>query len=275
MLFCLYGLSGMMLACGHRDMPAEVKKYLFLGHTYDYTARQQKIDPRLEKVDYTAFDLLLLGGDLAPHTTERRSTLTYVDSIFGLARTQVHWAPGNHDYMNPTWITEATGKPLFYTFFKSGICFLVLDTEKDSCRIIGDQLSMIRTVADTIRSSSHLILIHHKLIWVYNSPYFMEKPCFTNGCVGDCSYCIRPNNFYEDVYPLLRKINGKGIEVWLIAGDLGLRSKQLAYRDKENILFLAAGMHEGDENDQALLLHHDVSTQQVQYEFIPVNDLAE
>ena len=55
-------------------------------------------------------------------------------------------------------------------------------------------------------------------------------------------HCINPNNFYEDVYPLLVKVRHRGIEVICIGGDIGAKANEFEYITSDTIYFLASGI---------------------------------
>ena len=124
----------------------ETATYLHIGHTRLYE-KGNTIDPETEKIDFSKYDMVWIGGDLMGHSTEDRTTLNYLDSIFTFGDPDVIWTLGNHDYdYNPDWIPEVTKRPLHYTSHKNGITILNLDSQRDSCSIIGDQLEMVKQV---------------------------------------------------------------------------------------------------------------------------------
>jgi len=195
----VYG--SLLIACTSTNVqhPQKTYEYLFLGHTYQPDAARQKIDSRVEQINFSNYNLILLGGDITEKTTLERSNLYYVDSIFDLKSSKTHWAVGNHDLSHPEHITEFTGKPLFYAFCKNNITFVVLNSQNDSCRITGQQLKLVKAVIDTIRQSSHLMLLQHKLVWLYGHPELEKMQHFANGGLGNEHWQVRPNNFHSEI----------------------------------------------------------------------------
>ena len=239
---------------------SSAKKYLHLSHTR--TNKNPKMDSVIETIDYTKYDMLWLGGDLAKSTSISRNAITHVDSIFNLGSTNTLWSLGNHDYRNLSLVKEHTNRLPYYSYHKNGITFLVLDTQDSLSNIVGKQMQLVRKVVDTLKHSSHLLILHHKLIWMYNNPELESRVKKTsNGKIGDCFHCINPNNFYSDIYPLLLKTKQKGIEVICIGGDIGYKTKEFEYVTPEGVYFLASGIkfNHNSEN-KGLVFEHDILT---------------
>lgn len=228
----------------------------------------------LTQVDFSKYDVLLLGGDLASNTSIDSRPMDSLDHVFDFASENTLWALGNHDYDDLDLVKEYTGRPPFYTYTKEKVTFLVLDTQDSMSNFVGEQLEMIKNVVDTLSYSTHLVLLHHKLIWMYgNAELESEISMVSNGQAGECFWCINPNNFYPDVYPLLLDVEEQGIEVLCIGGDLGFYSKTFQYETPEGIDFLGAGMNLGDEENPVLLLKYDFTTSQLDWMFQLLRDL--
>lgn len=232
------------------------------------------MDQVTENLDYSLYDMLWLGGDLALATSADDLTMQHVDSIFELGTETTLWALGNHDYTDLDRVQGFTGRPPYYAYHRNNITFLVLDTQDSLSNITGQQKELFFKVADTIAESSHLILLHHKLIWMYNDPYLHSQMSYIpNGGYGDCFYCINPNNFYSEIYPELLEVEAKGVEVICIAGDIGFRRNEFEYLTPEGIQYLASGIEAGASNNQALLLNHDPGGGLLSWEFVLLSDL--
>lgn len=228
----------------------------------------------LTEVDFSSYDVLLLGGDLATNTSINSRPLDSLDVIFDLANENTLWALGNHDYDDLDLVEEYTGRPAFYTYTKEKVTFLVLDTQDSMSNFVGEQLEMIKRVVDTLDYSTHLVLLHHKLIWMYgNADLESEIPAVSNGQAGECFWCINPNNFYTAVYPLLLDVEERGKEVLCIGGDLGFYSKTFEYQTPEGIDFLGSGMELEDEDNPVLLLKYDFASSQLDWFFQLLRDL--
>ena len=61
-------------------------------------------------------------------------------------------------------------KARYYSFTKSHIIFLVLDTEITTPDITGNQLTLIQNVADTIEDLDYLVILHHRVLWMVDNP---------------------------------------------------------------------------------------------------------
>ena len=167
------------------EAPGEARTYLFLSHTFQYGTRGNEVDHRLRRLDLSRYDELWLGGDLCSETTLEKSTLDKLDSLFDLSSENTHWTVGNHDLRNghPQWIAEKTGRPSYYAHTAHGITRLVLNTcllNPQLPQHPGDSLEaerqweLITAVTDTLRHSSHLVLLMHHMTfgavdWEMNS----------------------------------------------------------------------------------------------------------
>jgi len=269
----LVGLSIFIIGLPSCKKP--VKTYVFVSHTYLTTPPKQSMDDRLFKVDWFKYDLLFMGGDMTRGTTKNRETLRYVDSVFNIKGMKTHWILGNHDYENPKYIEEYTGKPSFYSFNQDQTTFLILDTQIDSCHMKGEQLAMILNICDTIRQSKRLVLLHHKLLWVRDNEdlsFFKDKP---NGPVCEHVWCLLKNNFYQNVYPELIKVKERGIDVYCVAGDIGLRANKFEYVTKDSIWFIASGLSgELRSDDQVLVLDNDLENNTFSWQFKQLDSLV-
>jgi hypothetical protein len=232
------------------------------------------MDSLVENIDFTKFDMLWLGGDLATLTSQDDSTMQHIDSIFDLDNPNTLWSLGNHDYTDLERIQHYTNRPPFYSSYKNGITFIVIDTQDSLSNIIGEQKVFFDNIVDTIQKSSFLIILHHKLIWMYkNTDLEPQISSISNAGLGTCFYCINPNNFYLDIYPNLLKVKERGIEVLCVGGDIGFKRKEFEYTTPEGINFLASGIHFGKNDNKSLIFHHDVINKQLTWEYTLITDL--
>lgn len=252
----------------------ETQTYLHISHTR--TSSNPDMDSTVEMVDFSKFDMLWLGGDLTSLTSLDDSTMSHVDSIFDFSSINTLWALGNHDYSNLDRIRDFTNRPPFYSYHKNGITFIVLDTQDSLSNIIGSQKDFFDGIVDTIQESSHLIVLHHKLIWMYgNTDLEPQISSISNGHFGDCFYCINPNNFYSEIYPKLLKVKQKGIEVLCIGGDIGFKVKEFEYVTSDGIYLLASGIYYGTAGNKALLFEHDITNKKLTWNYELITDLLE
>ena len=117
---------------------APTHHYLHLGHTR--TEVNPYIDSVAARIDYRAYDMLWLGGDLALRSSANEGALTHLDSLFDLDSPTTLLTPGNHDYDQPELLRAATGRPLFYSQWQNGLVISTLDTQDSVSQLGGDQL---------------------------------------------------------------------------------------------------------------------------------------
>jgi hypothetical protein len=248
------------------------KNYLHISHTRLNT-NPGMIDS-VSDIDYTKFDMLWLGGDLTHLTSEDHSNMSDVNKVFDLSNKNTLWSLGNHDYTNLSIIEEYTERPAFYAYHKNGVTFLVLDTQDSLSSIVGDQLKLLTDVIDTISASSHLIILHHKLIWMSgNEELEPQISTVSNAKLGSCFYCINPNNFYTEVYPKLIEVKHRGINVICLAGDIGNKTKEFEHLTPEGVYFLASGMSYQHQENKGLVFTHNLTTNVINWKYKRLDEL--
>lgn len=256
----------------HKSNHQATKEYLHLSHTR--TNVNPKMDSISESIDYSEYDMLWLGGDLAYLTSEDDQTMLHVDSIYDLGNKNTLWSLGNHDYSDLARIRKFTHRPAYYSFHSNGISFIVLDTQDSLSNIAGAQKAFFEGIVDTVHSSTHVIILHHKLIWMYGNIELEPRiSSISNGESGECFYCINPNNFYSDIYPKLLEVKKRGIEVICIGGDIGIKAKEFEYITADGIYFLASGISSGSTENKALLFHHDTLSKTLRWEYKLTSEL--
>jgi len=110
-----------MGSCSFPNEPSSVNNYIHVAHTRIFDTVNQVIDPRMEKIDYGQFDMVLLGGDLCEESSKELSTLQYLDSVFDLKSPHTLWALGNHDNANLDLVEKITERPRFYTTHRDNL----------------------------------------------------------------------------------------------------------------------------------------------------------
>ena len=233
------------------------------------------INPKISNIKLNEYDVVMLGGDLADSTTKNIESMEYLDSIFDFGNENTLWSVGNHDFAGDTSLIQTfTKRKHYYAYFKNGIFFLVLDSQKDFSNIVGEQLEFFNSVMDTIQKTKHLIVLNHKLIWMYNNPTFSTDSInkISNGNFGECVFCLNPNNFYEDIYPKLQKAKQQGINVICIGGDIGIKVKEFEHYSKEGIIFLASGIEDNDSTNKILVFEHNLDSNLLKWEFKALKD---
>ena len=56
----------------------------------------------MESIDYSYYDMLWLGGDMAVSSSLDDITMNHIDSILDVGNENTLWALGNHDYADLT-----------------------------------------------------------------------------------------------------------------------------------------------------------------------------
>ena len=234
-------LAFFLLSC--TDSTREIKTYLYTSHTRVCDAENGwSVKEKLEKVNYSSFDLILLGGDMLCQSSLEDRGMKYLDSVFNISSEKTLWSIGNHDDDNLSIVKQYTKRNNYYSCFFDGITFIILDSEIDDSKIINDQLIFLQSTLDTIEDSKNIIIMTHKLIWLYgNNEINLYGEERSNVKVGFNKWNIKANNFYNDIYPSLIRKESKGINVYCVAGDLGTNSSIFEFQSKEGINFLANG----------------------------------
>lgn len=240
---------------------SESVSFLAIGHTRQAESKNKnprKVIEAVEKIPFEKYDAILLGGDLVLESSKDTAQLNYLNEVFDLQSPNTMWAMGNHDYRDhPELVSSVTGRPTYFTHKKGAVTFLVVDTQLDSCNIRDEQLVLFDNTISNLSQGDQLIILHHKLIWMREHPILATKANdITNGMTGSCFFCLMKNNFYQDIYPELVKLEQKGIDVILVAGDIGSKVNQFEFKTKEGIVFLATGLEDGKPNNQVLIFNY-------------------
>jgi hypothetical protein len=249
-----------------------ILKFILVPHPRSEDRVHQTVLPAIEKIDFTKYDMILLGGDLTYYTSISRVSMEYCDSLFDLGSSNTLWTMGNHDLNNPNLVKEYTGRQRFYTYYRDSIIFLVLDTEYNATGlkksfIIGEQLEMLKNVCDTISKSRFLIVLHGRLLWMIGDDYFNEKL----DSVAESTRQLDSTNFYLDVFPQLQKAKSKGIKVICLGGD---KSKiNIEYSPEDSITFYTSTMAPEftDSVNNVLIFSYNKITNKLTREFVPLS----
>jgi hypothetical protein len=254
-----------------------ILKIIFIPHPRSEDKVNQSVAKGIENIDFNMFDVIMLGGDLTYYTSNERATMEYCDSLFDLDNLNTLWTFGNHDVQsnNLALIKEFTGRDRYYSYFRDGVTFIVLDTEKnaegfDRTFIKDDQLKMIKNVCDTINVSKHLILLHHRLIWMINNDELESR---LTDSIAASSRSMDTTNFYSDIYPLLKEVKKRGIQVSAFGGD---KSKiNIEYSPEDSITFYAARLASdfSDDQNNVIIVNYNKLNSSLESSFVPLNSL--
>lgn len=274
--FCTLALL-VVLSCQQEVLPPSTedgpaKQYVHLSHTL--VEDPSRLDPVVEAADLSDYDMLWLGGDLTRSTSRDAPTLSHVDSVLHISKASTLWSLGNHDYADVALIEQYTDRPPYYSYHSDGITYLVLDTQDSMSHIVGEQRELVFSVLDTIATSSHLVVLHHKLMWMYgNADLEGQIATTSNGELGDCFWCLNPNNFTAEIYPRLVEVQQKGIQVLCVGGDLGKRTHRFEFETPEGIRLLASGIDIVDERNSALVFTHHLATHHLTWTYRRIGEL--
>ncbi len=270
----IFLVLSVLTSCGQIEKTKKIKKFKYLHLSHTRIDNNPAMVDKVESADFSKYDMLWLGGDMAFTSSISESSMQHIDSILDVKNPNTLWSLGNHDYTNVVILEKFTKRPRYYTYHKNRITILVLDTQDSLSSIVGNQLDLVKSVCDTINESTHLIVLSHKLIWMLgNKSLESQIPFTSNGRVGDCFHCLQSNNFYTTVYPILSNVAKRGTEVILIGGDIGMKTNQFEYKNKDGIHFLASGIDYTKSDNKVLIFYHNIKNNSLKWKFESINDL--
>lgn len=269
LLFYLIVLSELAFSQQNPDL-----KFILVPHPRSEDKVHQSVLPQIEKINFSLYDMVLLGGDLCYYTSINRTSMNYCDSLFNLDSPNTLWTMGNHDLNSPSLVAEYTKRPRYYSYYRDSITFLVLDTEANangfsSSYILGNQLQMIKNVSDTISNSGYLVVLHGRLLWMIGNEYFATKI----DSVAESTRQLDTSNFYQEVYPLLQKVKSRGTKVICLGGD---KSKiNIEYFPEDSIGFYTSTMAPefADSVNHVIVFNYFKSENRMEREFIPLDEV--
>jgi len=292
---CFFTLLSFLVSC----QPKQPREYIFLGHPYDYH-RLERLDPRVEQLLTYPFDQVWLGGDVCGEMGSSEENFIYMDSLFDAIPGEIHWSLGNHDInFGPIdQILALKDKPAFYSITQSGICLLVLNTNlfwfyssdppQEKCQEKEAQLALIKSVTDTIKEASHLVILHHHGLlteMLTDSINQLLNP-FNVNAQSIRTSCDPKSYANEVVYPQLVEVQERGIQVLLIGGDMGMVAKEFDYRTPEGIAVLGSGINNSMSRefapeyvtsfdpDKVLWLQHWPEQKRLEWRFVDLDSLV-
>ena len=279
------------------------KKFLALGHIYRWDDTNDRMDPRIDALDVSGYDGIWLLGDLTGRTSERASTLDYIDQKFDLASPSTHWSLGNHDLIegDSARIVARTQRPTFHYVpaAAEGLNVLVLNTNlfvwprsevpAVRCTQLERQFDLLNEVTALQQPGEQLVVLHHhallpqaradtfptlNLVWNFYHPEFWTT-------------CDSARTFEQHYLPLLDEIRSKGVDVTFIGGDIGQRAKRFTHRDEQGILWLGTGINNSMDPrfpppyvtdfgaDHILELTYHPQERRLDHRFIKLNERVE
>ncbi len=276
------------------------QQFIFLGHPYDWLT-ENRIDPRLELLDFSQYQGVWLGGDVCARTSKSPATLAYLDSLFDLKSLETQWAWGNHDLLegDTDLLLQATDRPAYTTHWQDGLQLIVLNTNlfwhhpwgpaQEDCEEKAAQLHWLKSVLDTVQAASHLVLLHHH--GLFNELKINEK--------GDTLLldnvsampvrpdCRKGGDFTAEIYPRLKAIRQRGIQVVSISGDVGMVSKGYSITTPDSIHLIGSGINNSLDKqyppdyvknfqpDSILLIQFEPKTPVLSWQFVCLSSLVQ
>jgi hypothetical protein len=230
--------------------------YIYLSHTR--TADNTSIFSKVYDINFSKFEMKLLGGDLAWNSFSDNEIITLLDDVFDLSNEKTLFSVGNHEIVSDEKFRIITGKAKYNLHQQDDISFVTLDTERDLGFIRDDQKIFFDTVMDTI-TTKNIVILSHKLIFMVDHPVMDNLISdVSNGPMGNCSYCLGPSNFQNELYPKLVEARDRDKNIYWIAGDLGTKTSSFEYLDENGIQFLGNGIgYESSDNEVLVLINDD------------------
>jgi len=251
--------------------------YIFMGHCYQSGA-PNNVDSLVEKLDYSNYEGVWLGGDVCITSMLDYSTVQYIDSLFDLGNPETHWTLGNHDARlgNEEWYEEFTNRETYFAYSSYGITRIVMNTNlvPTNCEMMDEQFEIISNVCDTISESNYLILIMHHGIW-RGVPSLPPPIVIGNSdLVYWNSNCYDINStFVNSVYPKLVEVKNRGVDVICVYGDMGSQQKTFQMNSDDGITFLGCGLHHNQPDDAVLIFNYIQETGILEYNFHNLDSL--
>lgn len=245
--------------------------YIYIAHTR--VNSNDSIYGKVYDIDFSQYDMTLLGGDLSMSSFSRRHViLPHLDSVFNFKNPNTLWSIGNHDNVSDKRFYETTLRNKYHVYQKDDVTFITLNSQDSLSSIVGKQKDFLFSVLDTIQTSS-VLLMTHKLIFMNDHPLLgdkIDKVC--NAREGECFHCHNPNNFQKEIYPKLLELKNKGKQVLWVGGDLGYKTSEFEYIDKQGIVFLGNGLWYPKDWNKVLIFSKK-RDKPLEYTFVHIDSL--
>ena len=260
--------------------------YAFFGHIYQWGTEGNYVDSRIEQLNLNQFDRIWLGGDICSEASLKYSTISYINDLFDLGKPGNHWSLGNHDTRNGNieWITEFTKRPTYYAHSENNITTIVLDGNISplDCENLNKQFEIIKTVCDTINNGRLIFLVHHGIY--QNVPNVANPQTYGHSNLKNwISSCSSDTNTYlKTIYPMLVKVENRGVDVLHIMGDVGVNAKSYYGVSDDGVEYFGSGINNSMNvllgtpivaADLILIFTHKLSTDTLTWEFVELNSL--
>lgn len=263
----------LLIGCNKKpltDSAEDAANFIYVAHTR--LDDNRGIYSKIYDIDFSQYDMTLLGGDLAANSFSNTTIIQHLDSIFDYKSPRTLWSIGNHDKTSDARFLKTTLKNKFHVHEAHDVTFITLDSQDSLSSIVNKQKDFLLATLDSIKTSTVLIMTH-KLIFMNGHPDMdadIETVC--NGRRGDCFHCHNPNNFHRDIAPKLKELQASGIQVIVVGGDLGYKQSSYEYVDPSGIVYLGNGMWYPKEWNSALIFSK-AQRQPITYSFVGIDSL--
>lgn len=253
-------------------------RFFYAGHCYQPNTAGDKVDYRLEQLDYSSYQGVWLGGDVCSEALVNYSTVEYIDELFDLGNPDTHWALGNHDARNMNWeyISDFTEHKTYYAHNSNKMTHLIINTNivPTLCELMDDQYSLIMDVCDTIQESEYLVLLMHHGLW-YGVPGLPSPDEYSHSNLKYWnSNCYDVNsNFINSIYPKLVEVKNRGVEVVCIMGDVGKKTNKFEMLSNDGIWFIGNGLYHNGTDNNIMIFTYDTSNYVFNWKFHNLDSL--
>ena len=246
--------------------------FIYIAHTR--LDDNRGIYSKIYDIDFSLYEMTLLGGDLAANSFSNPEIIAHLDSIFDYKSPRTLWSIGNHDNTSKARFLKTTLKEKFHSYEAHDVTFITLDSQDSLSSILNEQKDFLMATLDSITTSSVLIMTH-KLIFM-NGHSVMDAAIETvcNGRRGDCFHCHNPNNFQSEIAPRLKELQESGVQVIVVGGDLGYKQSSFEYLDPSGIVYLGNGMWYPKDWNSALIFSK-LPQKPMSYSFVAIDSLIQ
>ena len=172
----------------------------------------------------------------------------YQNSFYKQLTKPLYNAVGNHDISGNFF--EEQVAPTYFSFSTKGIRHVILNTELNDSRIIGEQLDSFKVWLNDFKEDTHqhLFIYTHRPIWAEEDSVLITV--FSDNTQSDFG-----TNFQSEIIPLLNSIpNDKSI-FWF-SGSMGAQPHSFFYFPKNNITYAITAVR-GIKRDAVLLVNFE------------------
>lgn len=264
---------GLLFGCNETSLGEAVEtpsNFIYVAHTR--LDDNRGIYSKIYDIDFSQYEMTLLGGDLAANSFSNPEIIAHLDSVFDVKSERTLWSIGNHDNTSEARFLKTTLKPKFHSYKAHDVTFITLDSQDSLSSIVNDQKEFLMTALDSVTTSTVLIMTH-KLIFMNGHPVMdasIETVC--NGRRGDCFHCHNPNNFQAEIAPRLKELQERGVQVIVVGGDLGYKQSSFEYVDPSGIVYLGNGMWYPKDWNSALIFSK-LPQKPMTYSFVAIDSL--